>query len=263
MRMKKPLLDVIFMSEKRKGALLLLQDGAKEMEVLLKSLDTSRQALLPQIRILEEHHLVSHDRDTYELTTVGKLIVDKITPLTSTVEAFNSDIDYWGTHSFNFIPPHLLERIDELGKCKILNPSIVDMYSVHDRFYEMSKQSTFQFAITATFYPHFPKLFYELIPHNINAHIIMTTDLFEKLQTENREEVAKFLNSKLIHFYVYPEKMELLSFLYNEHCIMLSPLANEGGFDNKHIECCSPSAIKWGKELFEHYLRKSIPITEI
>jgi len=261
--MKKPLIDVLFKSEKRKEVLLLLQDQAKEMEYLLQSLDTTRQALLPQIRVLEEHHLVSHDKDTYELTTIGKLIVDKIAPLINTVNTFDVDIDYWGTHSLNFIPPHLLKRINELGICKILNPSITDMYSVHDRFFEMSKYSTFQFAITATFYPHFPKLFYELIPHNINVHIVMTTDLFEKLQTENREEVAKFCNSKLIHFYVYPENIELLSFLYNEHNIMLSPLMNNGEFDNKHIECCNPSALKWGKELFEHYLEKSTLITKL
>ena len=46
--MKKSLIDVLFMSEKRKRVLLLLQDGTKEMEDILKSLDTTRQALLPQ-----------------------------------------------------------------------------------------------------------------------------------------------------------------------------------------------------------------------
>jgi predicted transcriptional regulator len=49
--MKKPLLEIVFMSEKRKGVLLLLQDGAKEMEFLLKSLNTTRPALLPQMKI--------------------------------------------------------------------------------------------------------------------------------------------------------------------------------------------------------------------
>ncbi|MDN5309805.1 MAG: hypothetical protein PWP14_1199 [Methanolobus sp.] len=34
------------------------------MEELLSSLDTTRTALLPQIRILEEHSLVNHYEDT-------------------------------------------------------------------------------------------------------------------------------------------------------------------------------------------------------
>jgi predicted transcriptional regulator len=48
--MKKPLLDVIFASEKRKGALLMLQDGAKEMGYLLESLSTTRQACFLRLK---------------------------------------------------------------------------------------------------------------------------------------------------------------------------------------------------------------------
>jgi predicted transcriptional regulator len=33
------------------------------MENLFTALDTTRTALLPQIRILEEHHLMSSDRE--------------------------------------------------------------------------------------------------------------------------------------------------------------------------------------------------------
>ena len=70
--MKKTLIDVIFASEKRKAVLLLLKEEPKETQDILKSLDTTRQALLPQMKVLEEHHLVSHYNDTYELTTIGK-----------------------------------------------------------------------------------------------------------------------------------------------------------------------------------------------
>lgn len=59
------LLDVLFASEKRRSVLLLLQDESKEMDFFLKSLDMTRQSLLPQIKVLEEHHLISHHKDTY------------------------------------------------------------------------------------------------------------------------------------------------------------------------------------------------------
>lgn len=80
------MLDVLFMSEKRKGVLLLLKDGTKETEYLLDCLDTTRQALLPQIRVLQEHCLVSHSKDAYELTAIGKLIVDEMTLLLDKIE---------------------------------------------------------------------------------------------------------------------------------------------------------------------------------
>jgi predicted transcriptional regulator len=106
--MKKPLLDVIFASEKRKNALLLLQEGPRQMKALLTSLGTTRQALLPQMRMLEDHYLISHYEDTYELTTIGKLVVDKMAPLVSTLNVLDNDLDYWGTHNIDFIPAHLL-----------------------------------------------------------------------------------------------------------------------------------------------------------
>ncbi|AFV22510.1 hypothetical protein Mpsy_0299 [Methanolobus psychrophilus R15] len=46
-QMKKPLLDVIFASEKRKGVLLLLQSGAKKMKYLLSALKTNRNHCFP------------------------------------------------------------------------------------------------------------------------------------------------------------------------------------------------------------------------
>ncbi|TGC06499.1 hypothetical protein CUN85_12890 [Methanolobus halotolerans] len=66
------MLDVIFASEKRKNVLLMMHDGPQDMETILKSLKTTRQALLPQIKVLEKHNLISHSNDTYKLTTMGK-----------------------------------------------------------------------------------------------------------------------------------------------------------------------------------------------
>ena len=52
--MKKALLDVLYASDKRMRVLLLLKEEPKETQELLKFLDTTRQALLPQMKILEE-----------------------------------------------------------------------------------------------------------------------------------------------------------------------------------------------------------------
>jgi predicted transcriptional regulator len=261
--MMKPLIDVMFASEKRKNVLLLLQDGTKEMAVILETLNTTRQALLPQMKVLEEHYLVSHDRDTYELTTIGKLVVNEISPFVDTLNVFDVDIDYWGTRSLDFIPSHLLRRIDELGKCTTITPTLANIYGAHDKFYERSKTCTFHSVITRTFYPHFPKILYELIPHNIHANVIVSSELFDQLRIEHRVKLLNFVENEQIHLFVYLEKMGLLSFICNDHCIMLSPLTNRGTFDNQHIECCNQGALNWGKELFEHYLKKSKPITKL
>jgi predicted transcriptional regulator len=261
--MKKALLDVLFASEKRKKVLLFLKSGHKEMEVILEYLNTTRQALLPQIRTLEDYHLILHYDDTYELTNIGKLIVDEMIPLLSTVEVLDVDVDYWGTRKLDFIPPHLLKRLDELGVCKKINPTIQEMYEIHDEFYEVSKKSTSHFAITAAFHPHFPRLFQELISNNVHIYVIMSSELFDKLRTDNYTDLAELVNNKFVHFFIHHEKMDFLSFMHNDYCLMMSPLREDGEFDNKHIRCCNPDALKWGKDLFEYYQNSSVPVTKI
>jgi predicted transcriptional regulator len=57
--------------------------------------------------------------------------------------------------------------------------------------------------------------------------------------------------------------MNLLNVAFSKNIVMISSLTSDGIFDNKHIVSESPIAIDWAKELFDHYLKDSTPITEI
>jgi len=260
---KKPLLDVIFTSKKRKEVLLLLQDGAKEMETFLKALDTTRQALLPQIKILEEHSLVARNKDTYELTTIGKLIADKMAPLVNTVETLDKDIDYWGTHDLNFIPPQFLQRIDELKECRVIKPSITDLYEIDKEFHEASKSSESHYVITTYIHPEFYRLVYEMMNNNVQMYFVFPPDLLGKLGTARYAELIEISKSEFVHIFVYPQKIEFLFFAFNDTHSMLSLMTNNGEFDGRYLLCRCKKSLEWEKELFEYYLKDSTPLTEI
>lgn len=261
--MKKPLLDAVFASEKRKSTLLLLQAGPKEMATLLQSLETTRQSLLPQIRILEEHHLVTSSNDIYELTTIGKLVVDEMLPLLQTIEVFDYDIDYWGTRNLDFIPPHLLAKIDELKNCEIINPPITELYSFHKSFNPDFEVSSTAYTITGFLNPNFNEIFAEMLENGMNVHFIVSQDLFNKIRKEHREEFAKLIENMSFNLYVYNKEMKFLFFSFDDIHFVLSLLTSKGEFDHKFVVCKSKSAVQWIKELFEHCLKDSTPITEI
>ncbi len=268
--MKKALLDVLFASDKRKEVLLLLQEGPKETETLLKFLETTRQALLPQMKILEEHHLVSHYEDVYELTTVGKIIVDEMVPLLDTTEFFDNDIDYWGTRKLDFIPPHLLKRIKELKECRVINPSIQDLYTLPQELYgaydisqETSRRTQTFFAVTAFFYPNFSKMFTKMLHGHVEINLIVTQDMVDKIQGHDRAYYVEIVKNELFHLFVYPKKIDFISFGLNEHCLLMRLLDSKGNYDYMYVLSSSQSALKWGKELFEYYLKDSVPLTKI
>jgi len=259
--MKKPLLDVIFASEKRKRVILLLQKGPLEMKVLLRELDTTRQALLPQIRVLEDHHLVAGSGDSYELTTIGRLISDKMEPLLGTLSVLDNDVDYWGKHWIDFIPAHLLERISDIRGCSIVQPSLMNLYEINMDFIESAKRSGSLFFISSFMQPNFPRILQQFVENNINVSIMVNRELLDKMKKKPHVNLDKFISTGRVKFYLYPGEFKFLSLSLSDDFAVLRLFSIDGGFSNKQLVCCTPEARRWNKELFDHYLKDSIPIT--
>jgi len=257
------LLDVVFMSEKRKGVLLSLYTGSKEMQALLKSLRTTRQALLPQLRILENSCLISHNKDKYEMTVIGRLIADKMIPLLGTVKVLDTDIGYWGRHNLDFIPPHLMKRLQELGECSVVVPSLQEMHEFNRGVHNRSLKSGSFFEVSSSFKSDFRMLFADLAQRGIRMSFIISPELMDHLKKERFEEFKQYLGTEGTEFYLYPQKIPLITFVQNDFCLLLEMLTKEGACDNTQLVCCDPGALEWGKELFEHYRHNSTLISGI
>lgn len=261
--MKRQILDVLFSSGKRKDVILLLKDGPKEMTLLLKSLDTTRQALLPQIKVLEEHHIVEHDKDACELTTIGKMIVDEMIPLLDTIELFDNDMTYWGNHKLDFMPDLILKDIKQLAKCEIIKPSIERIYELDENVVKTSYQSKCLLKIISAFHPQYPSMFHELIEHGVNIYCIISQNLHDRLLIEHAELLEKAITSELIQIFVYPGNMDFFSIALNDYYLIMRLFTKEGTMDSEYVLCSNPSSLEWGKRLYDHYLKDSKPITKV
>ncbi|KXS42921.1 MAG: hypothetical protein AWU59_1389 [Methanolobus sp. T82-4] len=261
--MSKSLIDIIFTSEKRKCALLLLKDGPLKMDSLLSSMETKRQALLPQMKVLTDNHLIYHHGDEYELTVIGEMIVDKISPLLNTVNLFDTDIDYWGSHDIDFIPPHLLERVYELGQGRVIKPSIADFYEVNTKIVETTMKSKSMRIISSFIHPDSFNKIEGFVASGVEITIIITRELYEKLRVEHYDEFKLLLENEKIRILLYPDKIGFIAFTQNAYCNFFRLLLKEGLYDNMLLFFCNPEALEWGNEFFEFYLKDSTPINEI
>ncbi|WP_370573924.1 helix-turn-helix transcriptional regulator [Methanomethylovorans sp.] len=261
--MKKPLIDVIFASEKRTGMLLLLRDGPMEMAMILEMLGATRAALLPQAKILQEHYLISRTKDTYLLTTLGKIIVGKMLPLKENVDIFDTDIDYWGTRQIDSLPLSILKNINQLGAYQIVTPSATEMFEDDNEFYKASKTSKTLCSVTTFLHPNFYDIQSDLISRNVKVCFILSPDLFNELRTNHYLDFKNWVNNKSFSFFIYPQEIGFLSLSYNDHYTKLRLKRSDGGFDSTYILCSGPSALEWGKEIFEHYLKDAAPITDV
>ncbi|WP_094228779.1 helix-turn-helix transcriptional regulator [Methanolobus psychrotolerans] len=261
--MKKPIVEVLLASEKRRNVLLLLLDGPKEMEILVKSLKTNRTALLPQLRILKESHLITKDADTYQLTTIGKLIVEEMIVFLRTTDMFGENRDYLGTHFIDFIPTYLLKKLPQLGSCNVIDIPIGDFFDSDTDFLEKAITSKYMLQITSTLHPMFHEFYAEVIEQGVDVSVIMSPEVYEKIKHEYYDDFKELIDINLISFYVYPKSLEFVSFILADQCINFRLFTQEGKSDNKKMLICSPAALEWGKELFEYYRRQSTPIIEI
>ncbi|TGC06996.1 helix-turn-helix transcriptional regulator [Methanolobus halotolerans] len=261
--MKQTLLDVIFASEKRKEVLLLLNERPQEMGHLLKSLNTTRQALLPQIKILENHYLIFHQKDVYELTSIGKLLVEKCIPLVGAIEFFSVDIEYLGTQKLEFIPPHLFTRVNEIGSSEVISPEIAEMYDLNEEFHDTSIKSKSALIISSFLYPNFCELTYELIKNGVEVHLIISPELMDRLRVHKYVNINILLESKLMHVYVYSKELNFLFMGCNDYYLIVNPLSQDGTTDRKYIMSNKKEALTWGRDFFEYYLKDSTPLTQL
>lgn len=253
---------MIFASEKRKEALIFLQDGSKDIEDILQSLNTTRQALLPQMKVLEEHYLVTHSKGIYKLTTIGKLLVDDMKPLTDTLEIFDTDIDYWGTHNLDFMSHQLFKKIGRLEECKVVSPPITELYSFHKSFSLEDKEGSPVYIVTAFLYPDSYSIFTELIKRNVNSHYIVSHELLDKIRSEYSNEFTELIKNNCFKMYIYKKKMNFLFFTFNAAHLLISMLRQNGEFDHKFVLSTNTKSLEWAKELFEYYLKDSTPIND-
>ncbi|MDW7733351.1 MAG: winged helix-turn-helix domain-containing protein [Methanolobus sp.] len=264
--MRKPLLDVLFASEKRKNTLLLLRDGPMEMKAILQFLDTTRQALLPQIRVLEDSYLVAKsDSDVYELSVIGKMLVGRFRSLLCTLEVLDTDITYWGEHHIDFIPSHLLNRICELDDCEVIEPDITEVYELNKDFMEQCLESRSICSVISFYHPDFASFYSECLPRGINVSIIISNELYEKVKANETQykEFMNFLKRDDLEFYCYPHEMEFVAFSQNDHGFLFRLLTRSHQYDSKQLVCHGPRSAAWGYEFFEHIKQQSVPITDI
>lgn len=253
----KPLIDLIFASEKRMNTLLLLHKGPQEIETLMEALNTTRQALLPQMKILNEKHLVRRIDDSYELTTLGKLVVNRMLPLTNMADILSCEWDYLGTHYMDFIPEPLLKRLDELGTCYVVETSLSELFNVNPEIIQKARESKFYYSVTSFMYPNFKELFMGLAADGVDISIILSKSLYLKLINDNYDDFQILIADSNNKFHVCPVDFDFVSFALANHSILFRMLTLDGNYDAKQIMFAEGNAHKWGEAFFEHYKAKS------
>lgn len=262
--MKISYVDLIFSSEKRKTILVQLREGPKSIEELVDILNVSPTSVYPQIKMLMEGHLLYREKGKYKLTLLGEAVAEKMNPFLETLETIENKYDFWCNHRLDSIPPHLLKRIGDLKSSaftKSLNES--SMFSPHEEFVENISKSKSVKGISPFIHPLYPKMFLYFAERNIGISLVVTVSVFNRLRTEFKSEMEKFLELDNTHLYIYDKEI-FLSCAVTDRFLSLGLFYNNSVYDHVNdIISFDSRALHWGEDLYTCYEKISTEVRSL
>jgi predicted transcriptional regulator len=262
--MNSPLLELIFLSDKRKDLILFLNLGPKTIEEIKIYLNSSAVAALPQLKKLRDDALVFKTGDVYILSPLGIAIAGRMQAMVSLLNVFSNCYEYWVNHAIECIPTSLRNRIGDLENCTFSEPpDRTHLFEPHREFVEKLAISRRINGISSVFHPLYPSIFLSFAKKGADISLLVTRQVYERIDEEYRTEFREFLNLDNACLYVCDEKIEF-SHVVTDRFLSLNLPFSDGIFDHKQdVMCFDPVALQWGEDLFAYYRNRSEKITEI
>lgn len=262
--MKLELIELIFLSDKRKQLLLFLKSGPKNMDEITEALQVTSTSILPQIKKLKDMSLVIQEDKSYTLSLIGKVLVEKMQPLVSTIELFEDNFEYWSEKDLQGLSPSFKKRLGELSKCKLIQPDLDRMFELDPEVVENLSSSGYILEAIAYFHPPMISLCQELAKKGVEFSLLMSESVYERYYTDYTEDLQNMLTLKNVKFFRYPGELKIASLTVTDKFFMISLFPkNQRHFDRESLMCYEPSAMKLGTELFDELLLDSMQVIEI
>jgi predicted transcriptional regulator len=251
------LLTLITTSEKRKQLLFLLSQGPQEWDEIKTQMDVSASGMLPQIRILNDEGLITKEGKDYSLTNLGQLIVDLLEPLDKTLKVIEQQKKFWQEHDIDALPRELRIRIGEIQNPQIVESSVEESFEPHTQFLKMILQSKRVIGISPIVHPIYPQFFLSLAQKGREVHLILTKKAFSKIKKEYYDMLLEGLQYENAHLFIYEDDLRF-AFITTDVYFCMGMFTKNGIFNSKQdLVSIDPSAIRWGEDLFSHYLNIS------
>jgi predicted transcriptional regulator len=250
------LLNVISASDKRRNLLILLNSGPQEWDDIKRILKVTSTGMLPQIKILEEEHLIERDGRRFSLTPMGRVLTAYMEPLVRTMDIFDQQKKYWDEHYLDALPYELFLDIRELGKYQILETADEEIFGISEFLNNIMRAKMIK-GISHTVHPKFPDFFLNLAKKGVPVSLILTPGVYKIIREKYGDVLEEGLKYKTSTVYVSKKDIKF-SYIITDSYFSLSLFYNNGVFDSKHdVISYDSSALAWGDRLFSYYRKEA------
>jgi predicted transcriptional regulator len=257
------LMELIFRSERRRNLLIFLKDRPRSINEIQEHLCTDSVAILPQLKKLKDRKLVIQKDHTYELSVMGKVIVEKMPPLLDTLEVLEDNFDYWSRRNLEGIPQVLRYRMYELKNCKLIRPDLSHMFELDPKFVENFLLSRKILGFSSYFHPSYISLYKEIAKKEVEISLMLTEPVLNRFKADYSENLQTLIESDYVNLSIFPKNSKLAGFTVTDRFFLLTVFPQIKSFEHESLFSSEPQALKWGTDLFLHMQKEAIKVKEI
>lgn len=257
------LTELIFRSERRRNLLLFLKDRPRFIDEIQDHLCTDPVTILPQLKKLKDRKLVIQKNNAYELSIMGKAIVDKMPPLLDTLEVLEDNYDYWSQRNFEGIPRVLRSRIWELKNCRLIRPDLSHMFELDPEFVEKFLLSRKVLSFSSYFHPSFISLYLEIAKKETEISLMVTEPVLKRFKADHIEDLRALIEFEHVSLSLLPKSPKLADFTVTDRFFLLTILPQMKFFEHESLLSSELQALKWGNDLFSHLQKEAVQVKEI
>ena len=191
-------------------------------------------SIMPQLKKLKDMDVIVQKGDTYELSDIGKIIGEKILPLTDLLQVFEGNNNYWSKHDRRPIPEHLMKKIHMLGKCKLDEPDLDHLFEFPKDLKEILVRSGRIRSFYSFFCPDCPAIQATCAKNGAKVDLILDEKVYIRLKNDFKDTYGLLLENN-VSLYIYRGKIKPSSFIISNEFMMLKLFGKEGEFDHRKI----------------------------
>ncbi|MCC4767748.1 DUF1724 domain-containing protein [Methanosarcina sp. DH1] len=255
------LMELVFRSERRRTLLIYLKDGPRSIDEIQEHLSVDSVSILPQLKRLKDREIIIQKGHTYELSIMGKAIVDKMLPLLGTLEVFEDNFDYWSRRSFDGIPFFLRSRILELKSCKIIRPDLSHMFELDPKFVENLLLSRQVISFSSYFHPSLVSLYLEIAKKETQISLILTEPVLRRFKADYSESFQTLVQFEHVSLSLFPKNSKLAGVTVTDRFFLLTILPQVKFFEHESLFSSEPQALNWGTDLFSYLQKEAFPVS--
>ncbi|MDD3043023.1 MAG: winged helix-turn-helix domain-containing protein [Methanosarcinaceae archaeon] len=260
--MEKELIDLLFLSRKRKDLLILLKDGDRDIDEIKNILPFKPTALLPQLKKLKDEELVLQEGKNYRLSIIGKILVEKMKPLLDLLDVIEENEEFWQERNLEEVPLPLLHRLNELKPYTLVEPNSNNIFDLPELFIENLSKSKHILSMLTYFHPQFPSILLENRDEDTEITLILTENLFKRIKKDFEKELSRFLVRGKRKLFVCDTNIKIAMITSTERFMLAGFFGQKNTFDQKNILSFEPTALRWAGDLILHYKKEAREITE-